>query len=158
MFAPSANNGEDGDVRRSSLLAMTNLMCRGRKRGLAGVLATQRLAKLHKNVAAEASNFLMGRTFLDIDIARAADLLGLRPQQAEQIRDLARGEFLGLGPAISRKPLKVTIGSVMTQPKTGNASGLVPLPSVSADEMQGLMLPPEIEDEQPAPVVLTVVK
>ena len=55
---------------------MTNLMCRGRKRGLAGVIATQRLAKLAKNVAAEASNFLMGRTFLDIDMARAADLLG----------------------------------------------------------------------------------
>lgn len=38
---------------------MTNLMCRGRKRGLAGIIATQRLAKLAKNVAAEASNFLM---------------------------------------------------------------------------------------------------
>ena len=34
----------------------------------------QRLAKLAKNVAAEASNFLMGRTFLDIDMQRAADL------------------------------------------------------------------------------------
>jgi uncharacterized protein len=50
-------------------------MCRGRKRGLAGVIATQRLAKLAKNVAAEAANFLMGRTFLDIDMARASDLL-----------------------------------------------------------------------------------
>ncbi len=41
-----------------------------------GIIATQRLAKLAKNVAAEASNFLMGRTFLDIDMARASDLLG----------------------------------------------------------------------------------
>ena len=70
--------GEVSDeARRLSLGAMTNLMCRGRKRGLAGVIATQRLAKLAKNVAAEASNFLMGRTFLDIDMARAADLLGM---------------------------------------------------------------------------------
>jgi hypothetical protein len=84
---------------------MTNLMCRGRKRGLAGIVATQRLAKLAKNVAAEASNFLMGRTFLDIDMARAADLLGMERRQAEQIRDLERGHFLGLGPAISRRPV-----------------------------------------------------
>jgi DNA helicase HerA-like ATPase len=65
------------EARKVSLGAMTNLMSRGRKRGLAGVIATQRLAKLAKNVAAEASNFLMGRTFLDIDMARAADLLGM---------------------------------------------------------------------------------
>ena len=75
MFAPSASGDVSDTVRRASLAAMTNLMCRGRKRGLAGIVATQRLAKLAKNVAAEASNFLMGRTFLDIDMARAADLL-----------------------------------------------------------------------------------
>jgi DNA helicase HerA-like ATPase len=77
MFAPAAAGDVADDVRRLSLAAMTNLMCRGRKRELAGIIATQRLAKLAKNVAAEASNFLMGRTFLDIDMARAADLLGM---------------------------------------------------------------------------------
>ena len=76
LFAPAGGGEVAEEVRRASLSAMTNLMCRGRKRGLAGVIATQRLAKLAKNVAAEASNFLMGRTFLDIDMARAADLLG----------------------------------------------------------------------------------
>ena len=90
-----------------TLAAMTNLMCRGRKRGLAGVIATQRLAKLAKNVAAEASNFLMGRTFLDIDMARAADLLGMDRRQAEMFRDLKRGNFVGLGPALSRRPLLI---------------------------------------------------
>ena len=53
------------------------------------MIATQRLAKLAKNVAAEASNFLMGRTFLDIDMARAADLLGMERRQADSIRDLS---------------------------------------------------------------------
>ena len=100
LFAPSGGGEVAEDVRRASLGAMTNLMCRGRKRGLAGVIATQRLAKLAKNVAAEASNFLMGRTFLDIDMARAADLLGMERRQAEAIRDLPRGTFLALGPAI----------------------------------------------------------
>ena len=97
LFAPAAAGEVAEDARRASLSAMTNLMCRGRKRGLAGVIATQRLAKLAKNVAAEASNFLMGRTFLDIDMARAADLLGMERRQAEQIRDLARGTFPGAG-------------------------------------------------------------
>jgi DNA helicase HerA-like ATPase len=73
MFAPAVSGEISEDTRRISLNAMTNLMCRGRKRGLAGIVATQRLAKLAKNVAAEASNFLMGRTFLDIDMIRAAD-------------------------------------------------------------------------------------
>ena len=85
MFAPSVAGDVPDPVRRASLSAMTNLMCRGRKRGLAGAIATQRLAKLAKNVAAEASNFLMGRTFLDIDMARAADLLGMERRQAEAI-------------------------------------------------------------------------
>ncbi|MCA1972326.1 MAG: DUF87 domain-containing protein, partial [Caenispirillum sp.] len=56
LFAPAAAGDVSDEARKASLGAMTNLMCRGRKRGLAGVIATQRLAKLAKNVAAEASN------------------------------------------------------------------------------------------------------
>src|SRR4051812_18256021 len=114
LFAPAAAGEVADDARKASLSAMTNLMCRGRKRGLAGVIATQRLAKLAKNVAAEASNFLMGRTFLDIDMLRAADLLGMERRQAEAIRDLDRGQFLGLGPAIARRPVLVRVGAVRT--------------------------------------------
>ena len=99
LFAPAMAGEHSDESRRASLGAMTNLMCRGRKRGLAGVIATQRLAKLAKNVAAEASHFLMGRTFLDIDMARAADLLGMDRRAAERFRDLQRGHFVALGPA-----------------------------------------------------------
>src|SRR3954451_7774406 len=118
LFAPAVAGEVTDEARKLSLGAMTNLMCRGRKRGLAGVIATQRLAKLAKNVAAEASNFLMGRTFLDIDMARAADLLGMERRQAEQIRDLERGRFLALGPAICRRPVSVKIGTVQTSART----------------------------------------
>src|SRR4051812_22526973 len=111
VFAPAAAGEVSDDARKASLSAMTNLMCRGRKRGLAGIIATQRLAKLAKNVAAEASNFLMGRTFLDIDMARAADLLGMERRQAEAFRDLERGQFMALGPALSRRPLAVRVGA-----------------------------------------------
>lgn len=132
LFAPAAAGEVSDEARKLSLGAMTNLMCRGRKRGLAGVIATQRLAKLAKNVAAEASNFLMGRTFLDIDMARAADLLGMDRRQAEQFRDLARGHFVALGPAISRRPLPITIGAVETSARSTSPK-LTPLPETPAD-------------------------
>ncbi|WP_238258774.1 helicase HerA domain-containing protein, partial [Methylorubrum podarium] len=129
LFAPAAAGEVSDEARRLSLGAMTNLMCRGRKRGLAGIIATQRLAKLAKNVAAEASNFLMGRTFLDIDMARAADLLGLDRRQAETFRDLARGHFVGLGPAISKRPLPIAIGPTVTESRNA-APALLPLPTM----------------------------
>ena len=138
MFAPAAAGEMNDDTRRLTLAAMTNLMCRGRKRGLAGIVATQRLAKLAKNVAAEASNFLMGRTFLDIDMARAADLLGMDRRQAERIRDLQRGQFLGLGPAISRRPVAVHVGPVRTAGR-GGGQGLIPLPEAPEGAMEALL-------------------
>jgi hypothetical protein len=148
LFAPAGGGEVAEEVRRASLTAMTNLMCRGRKRGLAGVIATQRLAKLAKNVAAEASNFLMGRTFLDIDMARAADLLGMERRQAEAIRDLPRGTFLALGPAISRRPIAVAIGEVETHARSMSPK-LLPLPEAQAGNLQDLLFAPGEHDSAP---------
>lgn len=148
LFAPTSDNGEDRDTRKASLQAMQNLMCRGRKRGLAGLIATQRLSKLHKNVAAEASNFLLGRTFLDIDINRAVDLLGLARPDGERVRNLSRGTFLGLGPAIARRPIMVTVGACMTQGKAGTEKGVTPLPTMRPEDMQALLLADD-EDDRP---------
>src|SRR5687768_1669453 len=144
LFAPAVAGEVSDEARKLSLGAMTNLMCRGRKRGLAGVIATQRLAKLAKNVAAEASNFLMGRTFLDIDMARAADLLGMERRQAEAIRDLPRGTFLALGPAISRRPIAVAIGEVETRARSMSPK-LVPL-DAPADNLNDLLFAPSADD------------
>lgn len=140
LFAPAASGDVGEEARKVSLGAMTNLMCRGRKRGLAGIIATQRLAKLAKNVAAEASNFLMGRTFLDIDMARAADLLGLDRRQAETFRELQRGQFVALGPALSRRPLPIKVGPVETRPKVATPK-LTPLPE-GGDAARDLILAP----------------
>ncbi len=150
LFAPAAAGEVSDEARRLSLGAMTNLMCRGRKRGLAGVIATQRLAKLAKNVAAEASNFLMGRTFLDIDMARAADLLGMERRQAETFRDLPRGQFVGLGPAIARRSLVIAVGPTETVSRAA-APGLLPLPS-DIEDARSLILTPEPRDESLPPV------
>ena len=144
LFAPAVGGDVSEDARKMSLGAMTNLMCRGRKRGLAGVIATQRLAKLAKNVAAEASNFLMGRTFLDIDMARAADLLGMDRRQAEMFRDLQRGNFVGLGPALSRRPLPIAIGEVQTQARSSSPK-LMPMPE-TVEDVEDLIFTPDPEE------------
>ncbi|PXW73423.1 hypothetical protein C7451_110150 [Blastomonas natatoria] len=151
MFAPSVAGDVPDPVRRASLSAMTNLMCRGRKRGLAGAIATQRLAKLAKNVAAEASNFLMGRTFLDIDMARAADLLGMERRQAERIRDLERGCFLGLGPAISRRPVTTRIGATRTTSRTGTHK-LLPMPEAQGEDLRDMLLAAGAKNDAPVPM------
>ncbi len=145
LFAPAVAGEVSDEARKLSLGAMTNLMCRGRKRGLAGIIATQRLAKLAKNVAAEASNFLMGRTFLDIDMARAADLLGMERRQADAFRDLERGQFMALGPALSRRPLELRIGPTDTRPRNATPR-LVPLPEATLEDARAIILaapPPE---------------
>ena len=148
LFAPAIAGEVSDDARKLSLGAMTNLMCRGRKRGLAGVIATQRLAKLAKNVAAEASNFLMGRTFLDIDMARAADLLGMERRQAEAFRDLERGHFMALGPALSRRPLSLRIGVTQTQPRNA-IQRLTPLPTALEDARAVILAAPPPEAARP---------
>lgn len=151
LFAPAAAGEVSDEARKVSLGAMTNLMCRGRKRGLAGVIATQRLAKLAKNVAAEASNFLMGRTFLDIDMARAADLLGMERRQAEMFRDLERGHFVSLGPALSRRPLPMKIGDVETNARSTSPK-LLPLPETPAEGASDLLFLPGA-DEPTRPII-----
>src|SRR5919112_6578117 len=94
----------------------------------------------------------MGRTFLDIDMARAADLLGMERRQAEAIRDLPRGTFLALGPAVSRRPLSVAIGEVETRARSMSPK-LVPLPTATAaEDLQGLLFQPSLDfDLPPAP-------
>ncbi|WP_323991397.1 ATP-binding protein [Nguyenibacter sp. L1] len=150
LFAPAAAGEVSDEARRASLGAMTNLMCRGRKRGLAGVIATQRLAKLAKNVAAEASNFLMGRTFLDIDMMRAADLLGMERRQAESFRDLERGYFVALGPALSRRPLPVRIGAVETESRSAGPALMPFAPAPPPEDIRDLILTRMPEREAPA--------
>ena len=108
MFAPETSKSE-------SLSAVIDLTTRGRKRGFMGVLATQRLAKLHKDAAAECLNKLIGRTGLDIDRKRAAEELGMiGKQDILSLRDLHPGEFYGFGPAISNEVIKFKVSEVKT--------------------------------------------
>jgi hypothetical protein len=94
IYCPERGSGE-----AESTEAVISLMSQGRKRGFAGIIATQRLSKLHKDAAAEANNVIIGRTWLDADQVRAGDALGLSKADRIKLRDLGQGEFYAFGPA-----------------------------------------------------------
>lgn len=115
IFAPQTGKAESTE-------AVIELASRGRKRGFCAILATQRLAKLHKDAAADLANKLVGRTTLDIDLSRAADELGL-VNKADQLRlrALNPGHFFALGGAFNvPRGVIVKVGPVRTShPKVG---------------------------------------
>lgn len=114
VFCPQKGEAE-------SMGAVIDLCTRGRKRGYCAVLATQRLSKLHKDAAAELNNKLIGRTGLDVDMARAAEELGFTGRDERlQLRGLARGNFFAFGPAISEAVTRVHVGTVISRhPEAG---------------------------------------
>jgi Helicase HerA, central domain len=123
VYCPETGDAESAD-------AVKGLCSRGRKRGFCAVLATQRLSKLAKDAAAECNNKLIGRTTLDVDMARAGDELGFTKANRIALRDLDDGEFFAFGPAISRVVTKVMVGGVLTShPKVGGLAAVVPAPS-----------------------------
>lgn len=116
-FAPEKGESE-------ALDAVIDLMSRGRKRGLCGALATQRISKLNKDAAAECNNKLIGRTSQDIDMKRAAEELGFTSKvDMLSLRNLQPGEFYAFGSAMCNVPEKIKIGNVKTtHPKVGSRS------------------------------------
>ena len=125
VYAPEKGDAESAD-------AVKSLATRGRKRGFCLVAATQRLSKLHKDVAAECNNKLIGRSSLDIDMKRAADELGFTTREERlSLRDLGDGEFYAYGPALSKVVTKVKVGTVQTtHPKAGShLAAVVPPPT-----------------------------
>lgn len=121
-FCPETGEAESAD-------AVKGLCSRGRKRGFCAVLATQRLSKLAKDAAAELNNKLIGRTSLDVDMARAGDELGFTKADRLRLRDLEDGEFFAFGPALSRVVTKVHVGGVATEhPKIGGLAAVGPPP------------------------------
>jgi hypothetical protein len=95
VFAPESSKAE-------SLNSVIDLASRGRKRGYGLITATQRLSKLHKDVAAEMRNIFVGQTTLDLDARRAVDMLGFENQKdgRAKVRALDH-QFYAFGPALS---------------------------------------------------------
>ena len=147
IYCPERGSGE-----AESTEAVISLMSQGRKRGYAGVIATQRLSKLHKDAAAEANNVIIGRTWLDADQVRAGDALGLSKADRLKLRDVGQGEFYAFGPALGQ-PGVVHFRSDRvrtTHPRPGERHLLTaPAPSRAIRGVLGRFadLPQEAEDE-----------
>lgn len=122
-FCPEKGTGE-----AVSTQAVIDLMSLGRKRGYAGVLATQRFSKLHNDAIAETNNVFIGRTWLDADQKRAGEYLGMAAADRRQLRELGKGEFYAFGPALSvGGVVRFKSGTVATtHPKPGERHKLKP--------------------------------
>ena len=147
LYCPERGSGE-----AESTEAVVSLMSQGRKRGYAGIIATQRLSKLHKDAAAEANNVIIGRTWLDADQARAGDALGLSKADRLKLRDLGQGEFYAFGPALNHAGVaRIHSDPVRTtHPRPGERHLLTaPAPSRAIRGILGKFadLPQEAEDE-----------
>lgn len=140
LFAPWGTQGQESTaVRKASIAAMVDLMSRGRKRGLVGVLATQRLARLSKSVVSEIHNFLIGINTLDLDIKRAAETIGWEMRKAyDRLPTLTPGEFVATGPAFSFSPAEVKIGEVKSR-HIGAAPQLAAVQQVDAGEARSML-------------------
>lgn len=146
IFAPEKGKSNSTD-------AIITLMSQGRKRGYAGILATQRLSKIHKDAIAETNNVFIGRTWLDNDQIRAGDLLGMGKADRLKLRDIAAGEFFAFGPALTIDGVtKFKTGSVeSTHPKAGERHKMTVPPASEA--VLGVLsqmgdIPAQVQEEE----------
>lgn len=147
IFAPESGHGE-----AESLEACSDFSARARKRGFCLVGATTRIAKLHKDVAGNLHNKLIGFNSLDVDIDRAAKELGFDKEHKATIRQLDPGTFYAYGPAISREVTLVRTGPVKsTHPEPGTTVAVAAVPA--SNKVKALIassladLPKEAEEE-----------
>jgi hypothetical protein len=91
VFAPQSESA-------ISTEAVSTAAATWRKRMYCLVVATQRLSKLDKDVAAELHNKLIGFTD-DVDVKRAGDQLGMTAEQRAQLQELSPLTFFAKGPA-----------------------------------------------------------
>lgn len=142
-FAPERGAGES-----EASEAMITLATDGRKRGYCAAWATQRLAKVRKDASAELLNRLVGPTFEDLDLDRAADLLSIlrpdRPAFFAAMKKLDTGFFWGFGRAIALERVLIKIGPVTTtHPEPGSARHAAE-PPPAPDKVRALL--PKLAD------------
>lgn len=115
LLAPHmAASSRDAETRRLGVATLTDLCARGRKRGIAPVIATQRLAKLSASVVSELQNALIGTNVFDRDVARAGELLGMSAKRAADLRRLTPGQFYAIGPALCSSAVLATMTRSVT--------------------------------------------
>lgn len=115
LFAPEHGKGQS--VASDSVIGLCS---RGRKRLLAPLFATQRLAMLSKDASSMLLNRMVGGTFEDVNRKRAAEVLGISKERHvmqefdNEIKTLEPGYFFALGRAISKERVLVHVGPIAT--------------------------------------------
>lgn len=79
--------------------ALSDIASRGRKRALGLLVATQRLSALNKNLTTQLQNRFVGFCREDIEVARAAELIGKK--NAALLPDFEPGDFFAVGGALN---------------------------------------------------------
>ena len=151
QFAPEAKAGKS--VAHD---AMSGLATKGRKRGFCAIFATQRLAKLDKDVSSELLNRLVGGTFEDVDVKRALDLLSVASEDQRdfklKLRTMEPGWFYAFGRAVSKERLLFKVGSVVTSHPQPGSSKHAAGPPPAPDKVKALLpklaeLPQQAEEK-----------
>lgn len=139
-----------GTVESSA--AIKRIMDSGRKREICGMLATQRVTKLHNDAIGEARNVAIGLTNLAADQERAGDLLGMNKQQRALLSALGKGEFYIYGPSVLAQGVSFFKSDQVrtTHPQVGKRSLLqVPPASEAMQKILGRLgdLPAQAQEE-----------
>ncbi|QOZ25342.1 helicase HerA domain-containing protein [Bradyrhizobium sp. CCBAU 51753] len=156
-LAPRYDPGDvEVETRKRTIRALADAMTRGRKRGLAGIVATSRIAETSTPVIAKPTNIIVGRTIFDRDLERAGDVLGFTSGHSRALRTLSDGEFIGIGPAFNiagRSRFKA--GGVETRHK-GEAPKIEAPPQVSAADAIAMLAQVDDAPEGSEPAELRV--
>ncbi len=137
--------------------AVISMAAKGRKRGFALLLATQRPSKLSKDASAECQNKIIGLQNLPDDRKRAAEELGFTSkEELLTLRDMEPGEFYVCGPAFIQDGgrLRGITKTILQMPKTrppkrgaGRAGAPVASAKLKAELKKLAALPREAEAE-----------
>ena len=146
--SPKTANKFEREIVARCKDAMVSVATVGRKRGYCAIWVTQRLAKLDKDASAELMNRLVGMTFEDVDVDRAADLMSVsRDEKAsfkKSLRDLDPGHFYGFGRAISKERVLLKVRPVITtHPEPGSAKHAA-APPPAPEKIRALL--PKLKD------------
>jgi len=138
IFCPEKGKGES-----EASESMVGLCTRGRKRGFGAVWATQRLSKVNKDATSMLANRLIGPTFEDVDVERAADLLSV-PNAAKrefflEMRTLEPGRFYAFGRALAKERTLFTVGAVQTTHPDINDATITLAPPPAPDKIRKLL-------------------
>lgn len=131
-FAPQEGWAASGE-------AVRELTSRGRKRGFTAILATQRMAKINKNVTGDVTHWFIGRVGQATDRKVAADQLGFSPSSsdAKELQTMPPRTFYAFGPAVAVPTRIFRVGDTLT---TIVKAGQARIPTPPAPEEMREML------------------